>query len=298
MCKEQYEYVDHNIWYQYGLAIKTYAGFNTRYKLPVSIEHGIHLFDNNDIIDTNIHIQNNLPGLFVLSEDRKRFYSKHTNKEIVPIGPPVHYARPLLGNNAFAKEKKRLGKSLLVMPAHSDVYAQVVNGHEYIDRVKQIAKDFDSVRVCLYYLDIKWNLHKQYEEMGWECICAGHERSHLFMSRLRSIIELSDFVVANNYGSWLGYSIYLNKPVMLIKTPMKLLNTSKGKFTDGQIEKAIYHPIVDMFFQRFSHYDNKITEGQRELVEKHWGLSLIKNQQEMRDIIMHFDVKMKESKYA
>ncbi|MDR2406857.1 MAG: hypothetical protein LBE13_01920, partial [Bacteroidales bacterium] len=40
--KPQYEYVEYNKWYQHGLAIKTYAGFGNKYRLPVGLEHGTH----------------------------------------------------------------------------------------------------------------------------------------------------------------------------------------------------------------------------------------------------------------
>jgi hypothetical protein len=279
------------------LAIKTYAGFGNKYRLPVGLEHGTHLEDVYDGYELQEE-KDNLPGLFVFSENSKKIYSKHTTKEIIVIGPYIHYVKSLLNKNDFLKEKGRLGKSLLIIPNHSDVISQIVyDNHSYLKKIKNIANDFDSVRVCLHWNDVQNKFYDHYREMGWECVSAGHETNNYFLSRLRSIIELSDFVLSDNITTALGYSIYLKKPVMLIKSEAHAVITSKRKGLDEtKINKLVNGPVNELFYDCFSVYSDNINNDQLELVEQYWGLSHLKTKKEMREIIMHFDEQLENGR--
>jgi len=289
--EKQYEYVNHNTWYQHGLSIKTYAGFNKKYKLPVSIEHGLHLLDQYPPYE----IDNNLPGLFVISEHRKNIYSKYTDKEIISIGPYIHYADSLLTKSKYLKEKKRLGKVLLFMPSHSDVYSIVThNDYDYLEEVKKISKDFDTVRVCLHWFDVEKCLYKQYQNFGWEIVCAGHETNHLFLSRLKSIIECSDMVIVESVSTSLGYAIHHKKPVMVINPFVFAKITDKGiedNISQKTIDDTLRNPIIEKAAGLFSNYSDKITNEQLGFVDKYWGLSSTKSKDEMRNIILSFEEK-------
>jgi hypothetical protein len=288
--EEPYEYVNHNTWYQQGLAIKTYAGFDKKYKLPVSIEHGIHFLDQYPPYE----IDNDLPGLFVLSEHRKKIYSKYTNKEIVAIGPYIHYVNSLLTEKQYYREKKRLGKVLLFMPMHSDVYSKVVHdSHSHLDKLVNMSKDFDTIRVCLHWFDVENNLFSYYQKHGWECVCAGHETNNLFMSRLKSIIECSDLVVCESITTGIGYAIQLKKPVMILNprldfdiSELGLKNINLEIITDN-----IYNTITDIAAKLFLNYSDKITEEQLNFIDKYWGLSELKSKEDMRKLILYFENK-------
>jgi len=292
--EKQYEYVNNNTWYQHGLSIKTYAGFNKKYKLPVSIRHGIILADQYCPHD----IDNDLPCLIVFSEHSKNIFSKYTNKEIIPIGPYIHYADSLLTKNKYLYERKRLGKTLLFFPSHSSTYGTVLHeNYDHLEDIRKISMDFDTVRVCLHWFDVKSCFYHQYQNLGWDIVCAGHETNHLFLSRLKSIIECSDFVISESIGTHLGYAIYLNKPVMVVNPFVSAKITDKAledNVTQDKIDEVRMNPFIEKAAKLFSNYSDKITQEQNNFVEKYWGLSLTKSKKEMRSIILKFEEKYKE----
>jgi len=289
---KQYEYVNYNKYYQHGLVIKKFAGFIDTFKLPVSLKHGVQI----NTYCTAGEIENDLPGLFVFSERSKAIFSEKTDKEIYAIGPYIYYAEPLLTLEEFKKEKNRLGKSLLIMPLHSDVYAEVsYDDYEHLSKIKEIAKKFDTVRVCLHWYDIKHNMYDHYIKQGWECVSAGHEENHLFMSRLKSIIQLSDAVLSDGVSTHIGYAMLLNKPNYLVQTDMGLKNTANLDYiTDELLYSFIEGPVIEEFFRIFSRYDMTITQEQRDLVDTYWGLSSLRSKEEMHEIILKLDQKHRE----
>jgi len=293
----QYEYDAHNTWYQHGLSVKTYAGFNMKYKLPVRIEHGVYYFD---IVNNNF-INYDLAGMFVSSEFRKEIIMKYSKLEVTAIGPYIHYAKSLLKNFQFMKVKKKLGKTLLLMPSHSNVYTTPVRtNNDLFDTVKKICNDFDTIRACFHWHDIENNLHLPYKNLGWDCVCAGHERSHLFLSRLRSIFELSDFIVIEGMTTGIGYAIYLGKPLLLIDPKAEYNITSLGIKDNNSNElykKYDNNPASEEAFKVFSNYSDKITNDQLQFVDKYNGLYSIKTKEEMRDLILYYESKLNKDKW-
>ena len=84
-------------------------------------------------------------------------------------------------------------------------------------------------------------------------VTAGYIMDPLFLSRLKSIIQLSDLTMSNNVGTHLGYCIYLNKPHWIVR--QKIGNTSHNqKHLERELnqreihEKASYESEIDKIF--------------------------------------------------
>ena len=272
--------------YSYAYCLKEYAGFDPKYVLKAAVEHGIRAHELG--LEGLPEVKSLLPTYFtsggLLGE---KYINKVCNKKVYSVGPYIHYAREYLSEEKKKKEKKRLGKNLLLIPTHSCAFDTIAkyDTNDLIKEVNRIVKDFDSVRVCLYWSDVMMGLDKVYEEAGFECVTAGHAYDIHFLSRLKSIIDLSDLVMDNSMGTPMTFSIYMKKPFYYFNQESIGTTNVDGKKSiikySEQYQKSKYIPL---FINAFSKYSETITKEQYDLVDKYCGLSSIKSKSELIEI--------------
>ena len=142
-----------------------------------------------------------------------------------------------------------------------------------ISRLKNICMrgGFETVFVNMYYYDI---LHtdyaKYYLEAGFKIVTAGHQLDIYFLSRLKSIIELSDYTVSNSVGTHLGYCIWMNKPHYIIDD--QIIN---------ETNERDYKKIGSFFLT----YTEQIQPEQYAVVEKYWGFDSVRTSEELKSIL-------------
>lgn len=292
---KQYEYINSNEWYSNAYTIKKYAGFEESLKLPFAVEHGTKYDD--DI--TEYEIDTDLPAVLATGGYRIQVYKdKKIPKDVYSIGPYIKYAQPLLSEHEFKNRKRKLGKVLLFMPCHSDVYQESSHNDTFIfDEInkRKIKEKFDTLLVCLHWYNIKKNLFGQYKELGWTCVTAGHETNHLFLSRLRSIIELSDAVISDGIGTHIGFALTLNKPVSLYKVNFIVKNVANlPHITDESLTNQIDPKLLAKFYEVFAGNHDKITQEQLDLVEPYYGLNNTLSKEDFKQLILKYDKKYKE----
>ncbi len=267
-----------NDWYGHASNLKIFLGLPRDYKFKFIIEHGLYLNEQVDTID----IDTNLPSIITYSDYRKEILKSY-RKHVFSIGPFIHYAKSFLSDKQISEEKKRLGKSILLFPAHSSSMI----GIEYdiknlCKKIKDIGKGFDSIRVCLYWKDVLLGKNKVYQDFGFECVTAGHMLDPLFLPRLKSIIQISDLTISNIASSQVGFCVYLNKPHIIISNHLKLNTSKKWQDRINEIfESRGYTEIMD----EFSKLNFKITTRQKKLIEKYWGTNCIKTKPELLKIL-------------
>lgn len=264
------EKVKDSNYYGHAAAIKKYAGVN---KFPFALEHGLY-YGN---LVTPGERYRMTKRIMTFSEERKKVLNAAINKPVVAIGPYIHYAEPYLTVGEYNEIKKKYGKILLFMPSHSVIDAKdMVMGFkadDIIQKVKSFANEhgFDSVFVNLYFKDVmETNYAEQYKKAGFIVTTAGHRFDLLFINRVRSIIELCDYVIGNSLGTNLGYCIYLNKPFCII---------------DNDLVENIDQEQIPYIGRFFYDYTDHITEEQYEVVSKYWGFDCIKSKEEMASIL-------------
>ena len=180
--------IDNNL---YGLSytLKKYAGLNVSRSLNASIEHGV-FFGNLVRKDDRIYPVNSI----VTYGPRRIKHLKegNINKTIIPIGPYIHYASPLLTDEQFRKLKSELGKVLLVFPSHGIIGADSsYNINDFIAEIERIKVDYDSVLISLYWTDaLNTTLVANYIEKGYKIVTSGHRFDLNFLSRETCIILL------------------------------------------------------------------------------------------------------------
>lgn len=213
-------------------------------------------------------------------ESEKIYSQQFFKSPVYAIGAPFFYANSLLNEELFLAEKKRLGYNLLVFPSHSsNAFNIEYNIGDFIDYIKSEQKKFQTVRICLYWADVQKGLDKIYKENGFECICAGHIGDLYFLNRLRTFIELSDCTMSNDFGSHIGYSLFLNKPHNIYSQSVsssELKTVSQNIINDINSAKLLFS----------NNNDYIITKEQKEFVDKYWGISQIKSPNELAKILL------------
>jgi FkbM family methyltransferase len=269
-----------NDFYGHASIIKKYVKLPENYQLKAAIEHGAGIGGN--IWDQNIN--NVLPAMFTSSFYRSRILKNKTSKKIFIIGPKIQYARHYLNEEELKIKKETLGKNLLSFPAHSTHY---VNTHydiqKYCQFLKDFGKNYQSIRICLYWKDILRGLDKEYERFGFQVETAGHMFDPLFLSRLKSIIEAATFTTSNNIGTILGYCVILNKPHLLIESEIKKDSQYKDKLLECS-DLTDQSDAIDIR-EAFTELQEHVTPKQKEIVNKYWGIDEFKSVEEMGAII-------------
>lgn len=254
-----------NDWYGHAKHFKKYLNLPLDYQFKFVIEHGF--FPSEQI--SQPELEPNFESYITSNKHRLRVVKK-IKKHVFNIGPFIHYVDHYLSKDKILEEKKRLGKNILVFPAHSFSYIIVnYNSKWFREKIKKISKNFDSVRICLFWADISLGLHQYYQSLGFECVTAGHILDPNFLPRLKSLIEISDLTVSNDIGTHTGYSIYMNKPnIVFYKKPAGLKGSKKWK--DLQKEHWASKPYRDLL-EIFSQNRFKITPKQRQLADLYFG---------------------------
>lgn len=269
-------------YYGHATVLKRYAMFPKIYQIKAVVEHGV--FVEQRVYEAEINAA--LPAYFTFSPVRHKVLRKHTDKAMFSIGPLLHYAPHFLSSTDLEAEKKRLGKNLLVFPAHSTHWIDCnYDVSEFCRSLEEAGKEFDNVRVCLYWKDILRGLAQEYMSHGFECVTAGHMFDPQFISRLKSLIETATITASNNIGTSLGYCIYMAKPHWFLFTQMSLaaedISIFKRDVDLSKYEKPHIHELMKLFSER----RGDISDKQKDIIDLYWGLSETKPPEQMQHII-------------
>ena len=272
------EFHPSNDFYGNATVLKQFVEFPQNYQIKAAIEHGPFLED----FVWNVDIVAPVPALLFPASARVALLRKKTNKALFAIGPMLNYAPHYLDEITLETERQRLKKNLLVFPAHSTHHVNAkYDIYNYCKMLETIGKDFSTIRVCLYWKDILHGHAEAYLEHGFECVTAGHIYDPLFLSRLKSIIDLATVTTSNEIGTHIGYCILMEKPHYFYNDSVKYKSTSeiilkrdRQEFKGEDRELSV----------KFSELSEDITPSQKELIDKYWGLSDIKSVEEVQMI--------------
>jgi len=201
-------FADNNL-YGIAYALKKYAGISQKKKLNYFIEHGFFLGTYVSQNSVDAYSKN----ILTFGYSRKKSIEAKTNKSAILVGPYINYAKSLLSIEKIESLKVELGNVLLVFPSHStENLKSNYKGDEFINIIKERAKNYDTVLICLYYVDSRdKNIIDLYVNNDFRIVTAGHKYDFNFLSRLKSIIMLSDYVLSNDIGTHILYCSSLGK---------------------------------------------------------------------------------------
>lgn len=280
----RYEAVWHYGYYQ---EILRYASYKRKaYPILTGLDHGVR-FGKTPWIYKDYHVCYVCQGANRTSE----ITDIDRNMPVLTIGPYIHYSSFYYDDEKFKEVKKKYGKTLLVFPGHTTEWESNQSKHGIFDIVwEKYAKDYKTVMVCTYWLDILNDEIKKFEENGAVIVSAGFRQDPNFVRRLKTIIELSDQVISNDIGTNIGYCLYLKKPFIL-EGELKVFS-SDDTYTKN------YEKFYEAFHKR---NDGDFTDNQRamqlKLYEEFWGSNEIKSKEELNQYIKLFDKLIRVSDY-
>lgn len=281
--------------YFIGKTLKEYAGLPDDHAIKAFIEHAAQL---SDYAKGGFKIDESLPSIVISPFRVSVIESISGNNGAYAVGPYIAYSKSALSDGELKAEKERLGKNLLVFPAHSIRGVKTVYDIDaFCKEIKKYAKNFDSVRICLYWKDILLGTAEIYKKYGFEIVTAGHFHDPMFMPRLKSIIETSTMTMSNKLGTYIGYCIYLNKPHFLVKSELdtEMILDEGKEFAEHEyeiskkVQEKLKNKDIDLLKEVFSKYEEVITEEQRDIVNKYWGLTEIKSPKQLRKLLLELE---------
>ncbi|MGN8226121.1 hypothetical protein [Gracilimonas sp. BCB1] len=254
-------------------------------KFDFAIEHGLYLGSH---VPIATHLKTTKAVVTFSKNREEHLRNAGVKKPIVKIGPYIHYADSLLSDKQFIEIKEKFGRILTVFPSHSIKGFNVnIDQDHLLDEIDRIKAEYscDSVFVCAYYKDIRDNnFIEQYRQRGYNIVTAGHQYDLNFLSRLKSIIQLSDYTMSNTVGTHTGYCIYLNKPHYIFNQEIEYTDKegkpSKEYRFDHEVEKL--RKEMAIIIKAFDEFNSDITEDQKKIVDEYWGVSEIKGRDKLR----------------
>lgn len=258
-----------NLW-----AVKKAMG--NKFDSRCMIEHGLYfgefVLENECTIDS-------IDTIYTFSNYRKqailKWFEGNIDKKIVPIGPYIQYVNNFKTKKRLVKLKNELGKVLLVFPSHSFIGAYTeYNINDFIQEIESMSKDYDTVLISLYYLDIIRGYDKIYIQRGYKIVCSGIRTDRWFLSRQKDLFCIADMSMSNDVGTHVGYSITMNVPHYIFKQPIEILGCDGIEYSKSTYNE-IRHKEFNEIIKAFNIKENTITENQRNIVNYYWGQQLI-----------------------
>ena len=209
---------------------------------------------------------------------------------VFSVGPYVHYAKPYYNAAETEAIRKKYGKIITAFLPHSIEYVERdYDAEKFIDDVIEMyGNQADSLWLCVYWTDINKSVIQYAKDKGMHVVSAGIRPDTYFIRRLKSIMEISYATVVSEYGTNVTYSIYLGKPVGLLKSDVSIKNDALKYQKLSPIDLEIFYgSAYDRDIQRFKNLVNEklvITPEQIAYFDEMVGFSQVKTPAEIRHI--------------
>ncbi len=280
------EILPNNDFYGHAYVLKRFVWGKEwkKHIIAASIEHG--MFPDTYIWEESELRNNPFPTILTSRKARIKTYEGKTDKKIIPVGPIIAYTTANYSEVIELKEKFK--RTLVVFPTHSTHYTMAdYDVNEFCDEIEKVAKEFDTVLICLYWKDILRGFDEEYKARGWRLVSAGHMFDKNFLYRSRIIFELADCIMTNGVGDQIGQAVYFNKPVYLYRQKCELTfaiaseQKSANSLASVQLREAIMN--------EFDVYRDSVSVQQREFCNYYFGLDCVQTREELGRILDEMD---------
>ena len=159
-----------------------------------------------------------------------------------------------------------------------------------IEKINSIKKNFKTVVISLFWSDINPEIGKRLLGEGYKIFSSGHRYDYYFLSRQKTMIKLADMTMSNSTGTHLAYCSYLNKPHWIVRQEIKTIALNEKGVANMAISEMQGKDIVnqqenDELYNTFAEYNEWLTEEQKKVCDKYFGLSYVRSVDEMKEIL-------------
>lgn len=268
-----------NDYYGHGFLLKKFAGIDTAYSTKTAMEHGPGVVD----YIWHVDLEHKLPLVLVQSEFRAQLYKARAGDRLkaVSIGPSILYTP-----DEPTEPKEANSRTLLVFPVHSTHHELVeFDVAHSISVIRERARGFDHVLVCVYWRDVLLGRHRRYLAEGFECTTAGHMFDPEFLPRLRGIVSRATATMSTYPGTSALYSAILGKPVWIAPERDKSLRSIHKNASEVRKVIQQYDDSIARSLQRsFAEPVDCLTAEQLELAREVTGYYHLKTKPEILEI--------------
>lgn len=282
-----YELLTDNNNFGIGWSIRQYIGSKKKY-INALAEHGYFFGSYVQELEKITFAKK----LLTFGDVRRRHIEKVIkDKEIIPVGPYVYYAPDYYNKEKFTETKAKLGKTLLVFFSHSGTGECVsFDIDALINKINSVRRDYQTVVISVFWSDINQILEERLLNEGYLIFSSGHRYDYYFLSRQKTMIQLADMTMSNFISTHIAYCSCLNKPHWIIRQNIDV----KAVDAKGAINIAIGERIAkdaetlqeqEELYRVFSDYSTMLTDEQRKVCDKFFGLSHIRSVEELKKLI-------------
>ena len=258
--------------YGHDLQLKRFAGLPlVGPPLPVLLEHGLKVARSSRFELPKSWARS---GYLCMGALRAQWLREEHGVPAHAIGPWIRFAQPLLTADQIEAQRQLWGKTLLVVLAHSwDQVERSMDFDACISAIKKIAQEEN-------YQQVVWLRHwKDPEKLplpeGWIKACNGHRSNPWFLDAMRTLLELSDGLASNAFGTHLGYGAALNTRLhwVDVETIQHLQQLSPEKAREEEAEWAERQRLSQELRQALTLPAELQATTVNALLDPYWGLS-------------------------
>ena len=273
--------------YGHEFWLRRYSGYDEN--IYAMIEHGIYF--GNNVSKVGIKSEWDVGSIITFGKYRQSLLQKlYPQHYIVMAGPLIHYANIDLDyKNKILSQINPNEKTLTAFPPHS--ISKIKSKYDmnvFVKKIHDIAEtlNYKNIIVSIPYIDFESETVVYYKSKGF-FIVSGGANPVQFLPRLKAIFSVSDLTISSGLGTHIGYSIHMNKPHIMFFNNITYYGTKKALSKEFDARGKQWFAACDNeyrdFLKAFS-IDNgtSITDRQKEMCEYYWGLSKIKNRDEMK----------------
>lgn len=252
----------------------------------LDIEHGMSF---QDVIPFSESENEKYTGYITMGKYRKELLKKY-QLPVFTVGPYIAYAQAYYSKDKQKKIKDIWGRTLLVFYSHSTEWSvRDYNNDAIFERIEKCKYEFQTIVLCVYWADVNRDYIERFEQMGVKVVCCGFRSDNNFLSRQKSLLELSDAVLTNGLGTHIGYSIYMGKPVTFIETVVT--NVQKVEDIIEKDDKVVEvlrknkEKFLKVFGNKNGSVNDSISQEQYNLCNSFFGFDCVRSRKEIRGIL-------------
>jgi hypothetical protein len=269
--------------YGHDVQLKRHAGLPLiGPPLPWLLEHGLK-------VSRTATFESPRPwtrGYLCMGERRAAWLVERFGLPAVPIGPWIAYARPMLEATEIQRLRERQGPTLLVVLAHSwDRVERRMDARACIEAVAETARAGG-------YRSVIWLRHWKDPELTelppeWIVACNGHRSNPWFLDAMRTLVELSDGMASNAFGTHLGYGVALGLRLhwIAVEAEQDLSALGGEKAEEEAAEWAERQRLSAALRQTLALTQGDPSAAVRELLDPYWGFGRVREGASLRQML-------------